>query len=476
MKLCAFSKSEILRGCILDECPLSLTTQEAAACPCRKRYYHVPPADLRVLGCEFPRDFRGDPIADPEAVTRSIRHRRARTKLGKAQTRRRPNPQEPAMNTTTATAVAEETARQQQHGESGESRQSASPATNGKSTALVKSVKNLSMYDRVTDPLDFISKMGGVLYNSKMFGCVNQDQGRALAYRFLVKREDPFDFVRRNDVIGGKVAMKSATMLADFRTVAGGSHRIIERTPERAAIELTLGRTKTLFEFAWAEAQGEDYVFKSDANNGKIPKRLADGTLNPAALKDNWSTPRRRMQMLWARVVSDAVRSVAPEINYGAYTPEELGGQADETREEGVIDAEFEIVESLRPEPGRAELLAESEALSAISPPLTPFVTPAAPPSAPPVAAADETRALLLELKRLKDELLSDEQYRAILDKRGVKTARDLPVDVLGDLVHKLREIQARKAAVAEQQAWAEQAIPSSAEQPPEPAGDSAGN
>ena len=39
--------------------------------------------------------------------------------------------------------------------------------------------------------------------------------------------------------------------------------------------------------------------------------------------KDNWATPRSRMQMLWARVVSDGVRTMAPEICSGIYTPEE---------------------------------------------------------------------------------------------------------------------------------------------------------
>ena len=40
-------------------------------------------------------------------------------------------------------------------------------------------------------------------------------------------------------------------------------------------------------------------------------------------LKAKYSTPRARMQMLWARCVSDGVRVVAPECVQGIYTPEE---------------------------------------------------------------------------------------------------------------------------------------------------------
>jgi len=41
-------------------------------------------------------------------------------------------------------------------------------------------------------------------------------------------------------------------------------------------------------------------------------------------LKFNWSTPRKRKQMLWARLVSDVVRAIAPQVVKGIYTPEEV--------------------------------------------------------------------------------------------------------------------------------------------------------
>jgi len=70
MHLCTFSKSSILAGHILPECPLNLNRTTAKKCQCRKRLYGVPPADLRVLSCTYPVDWRGRPVIKPSpAVT-----------------------------------------------------------------------------------------------------------------------------------------------------------------------------------------------------------------------------------------------------------------------------------------------------------------------------------------------------------------------------------------------------------------------
>jgi len=75
MNLCAYSKSEVLAHDILAVCPLKLNTTEAKHCPCRRRRYHVPPADLRVLSCEFPQAWNGDPLTNPSAVKSNIQRR-----------------------------------------------------------------------------------------------------------------------------------------------------------------------------------------------------------------------------------------------------------------------------------------------------------------------------------------------------------------------------------------------------------------
>ena len=120
------------------------------------------------------------------------------------------------------------------------------------------------------------------------------------------ERKSPTEIARRYHIIDGRLSMKAGAMLADFR-VRGGRHRIIERSPERAAIELTIDGQSQQFSFTWEEAKKEPFVYgKNDT------------------VKTNYATPRIRMQMLWARVVSDSIEAMAPEIAYGVYTPEEL--------------------------------------------------------------------------------------------------------------------------------------------------------
>jgi hypothetical protein len=51
-----------------------------------------------------------------------------------------------------------------------------------------------------------------------------------------------------------------------------------------------------------------------------------DGTVR---IKDNYATPRARMQMLWARTVSDGVRSICPGATRRRYTPTEIADFTD---------------------------------------------------------------------------------------------------------------------------------------------------
>lgn len=60
--LCTFSKSSILQDSILSACPLNLNSNQAKKCECRRREYHVPPCDLRVLRCTFPERWDGKPL------------------------------------------------------------------------------------------------------------------------------------------------------------------------------------------------------------------------------------------------------------------------------------------------------------------------------------------------------------------------------------------------------------------------------
>lgn len=327
----------------------------------------------------------------------------------------------------------------------------------------------MQLYSRIQDPLDAINKLGLAFAKSGMFGCANVEQGQVLAMTCLTEGLTPLEFQRRYHIISGRPSLRADYMLAEF-TNQGGEYTVIERSPETATIEVKIGKRKGLFTFTIAEAMGEEYVYNKMANDGKIPKVGADGKINDKACKDNWSTPRRRAQMLWNRVVSDAIRTICPTVNHGGYTPDELGGDEIENETEGPpvqvatakaesaaplsgdplgepIDAEFVVVKdepkSERPTEPPAEKKEESKPVEE---------KPADPPfKTEPMYDRD---GLLVRLKTAKEALgLSPEQYRGILAKRGATSAKDLTDPELASLVNacetKLETLRKQREAEA---------------------------
>jgi hypothetical protein len=165
----------------------------------------------------------------------------------------------------------------------------------------------IDLYSRINDPIAAIKTAGDFFARSGMFGCDRIEQGMVLAMACMAERKSPVEIAATYHLQDGKLSMKAEAMLGRFHAI-GGKSRIISRTPEKAEVELTKGDGKATFAFTLDEAKSEEYVYAKD---GKT-------------FKKNWSTPRKRMQMLWARVISDGVRAMAPEVLNGSYTPEEI--------------------------------------------------------------------------------------------------------------------------------------------------------
>lgn len=446
MNLCTYSQSEILASDILPSCPLDLKRVQAAKCPCRKREYHVTEYDLRVLSCTFPETFRGDAIDDPEAVKRNVA---IATKTKKRE-----------RNLTMSTDVT----TLDQTDQTGEPQADPVEAIHGGALApLHPSATAATVYDRIADPLDFINKFGGAIYRSRMFGCGTIEQGQVLAMACYCERMNPIQLTRTYHIIGGSITMKSEAMLAQLR-LRGGSHEILSRTPEKAGIRLTTGtgrgRQTHEFWFAWEEAQKEPFV--KDSRGG---------------YKTNWATPRSRMQMLWARVVSDGVRAMMPEINSGLYTPEEADDFTGHTidvavepaaRQQQQAQVEAEFTRQLNGAAAPASATANTAPATALPPTID--VAAQAPPtksraSAPPRDAsqaeaatemapseaasaetsADERRAMLLDIRKLKDKLGIDaEQWKKVLSRYGVVSALALDAEQV-DLLRSRLEMKVRE-------------------------------
>lgn len=171
----------------------------------------------------------------------------------------------------------------------------------------------MAVYNKIVDPVQFVINFGDTLFNSGMFGCKNKDQGRTLALTCLTEGISPFRIKQRYHLIAGNFSMRADAMLAGLVKI-GGKYRIKRRTSENASIEIEVGEETQTFNLSWSDAKKEPFCYETNKKGQPVPDEL----------KKNWRTPRARMQMLWARVVSDGVRAMAPQVVVGSYTPEEL--------------------------------------------------------------------------------------------------------------------------------------------------------
>lgn len=139
-----------------------------------------------------------------------------------------------------------------------------------------------------------LEKMAFRIEKSKIMGCKQAGDGMVILSSCLQTGMSLLEFTSKYAIVDGKPAMWSDNMLTNFRD-RGGKHKVLKRDSEEAKVELEKDGVTTTFAFTWQEAKKEKFPY---AHNGKY--------------KDNWSTPRGRMQMLWHRVVSDAVKTIDP--------------------------------------------------------------------------------------------------------------------------------------------------------------------
>lgn len=280
-------------------------------------------------------------------------------------------------------------------------------------------MNDLQVYQRIENPIQAAAEMGRAMSASGMFGLKNPEAGMVVALTCLCEGITPIDFGRTYHLIMGRPSMRSDAMLAEFRK-AGGTHKVLSRTPELCAVELSFKGQTAEFSLSWEECEKEDF---SRARNERTGEILWDTP------KDNYAYPRKRMQMMWARVISDGVRTLTPEIVAGVYTPEEtedfIEGEivakpaalspadaiakaaslaVQETEAEAVVDAEYEV----------------------------------------PFGTSNDVQIAKLDMLRKKLEL-SDQEWAAALHKRSVTDVRQLSAEQADELILRMEARLAKK-------------------------------
>jgi len=177
-----------------------------------------------------------------------------------------------------------------------------------------------------------LQTLGQVLSQSELFGAKTPAQGLAIVAMCQQKRISWMDFMQNFHMIKGTVSKKTDAMLADLHRI-GGTHKVICRTPEKAECVFKCGESEYTSSITWEECLEEPFVY-CGGKEDDIVTAIINGHKwpngKPLELKTKYRTPRSRKQMLWARCVSDGVRTVAPECCQGVYTPEEVSDFAED--------------------------------------------------------------------------------------------------------------------------------------------------
>lgn len=312
---------------------------------------------------------------------------------------------------------------------------------------------DLSIYERIPDPMAAVTQLGNVIARSGVANLTSIEQGHLLAWECLSTKTPILTLIKENHFIGGKLSMKADCMLAKFME-RGGKVRQLQRTPDVCEIELTpAGGEPKAFKLTWLEAQGEPYPYDMNQfdkdKESKLVKAIIAwqaGTGRQPEFKTKYSTPRARMQMQWARLVSDSVRSVDPGVNYGRYTPEELDDIGDdETPPEKPVTQK----KSARQVMEEAAAKTEGEVVDG-SFTVIPDAKPAATTATPPTTGEPNefaTHSQVEQIRNLYGVLgIGPDQQAEILRNKGVSSLRSLTAKMADEMLGKL---QATAAEIA---------------------------
>lgn len=177
----------------------------------------------------------------------------------------------------------------------------------------------MKSYAEMAAAIGAVEKMGTWIHLSGMFGTKSTAQGCVIAMECYINNIPVMEYQRRNGLMMGRPYVPYDATAAAFEE-SGGKIKLIARTADLAKAEFTWNGILHVMEFSWEDAKKEPVVYEGKESDvvdsllaGKSPK-----------LKSKYATPRSRATMLWARLISDSVKAIAPKCNFGTYSLEEV--------------------------------------------------------------------------------------------------------------------------------------------------------
>jgi len=170
-------------------------------------------------------------------------------------------------------------------------------------TALITSQAR-EIYAKIENPMTAIAELGNMFHKSGIMGVSTPGDGAVVALTCMCEGITPLEFAKTYHIINGRPSMRADMMHAKFRS-AGGKVAWLNMGDDGKAAEAT-------FEF-----EGQQAPIKYTIEDAK--NVVGDKLDKPDS---NWK--KDRGAMLRARLITKAIRILAPELIAGVYTPEEL--------------------------------------------------------------------------------------------------------------------------------------------------------
>jgi hypothetical protein len=257
------------------------------------------------------------------------------------------------------------------------------------STALITSRAN-EIYAKIENPMTAIAELGNMFHKSGIMGVSTPGDGAVVALTCMCEGITPLEFAKTYHIINGRPSMRADMMHAKFRG-AGGKVSWINMGDDGKAAEAT-------FEFD-GQTQQMKYTIE-DAKNV-----VGDKLDKPDS---NWR--KDRGAMLRARLITKAIRILAPELIAGVYTPDELEDSGAVSTPAPAKDRAARKKE-LEAEAATITVVEDAQTTNAVVPPVDEPVIDAVVELPPFAAESDDdqptTNELLQELVKLGQKMPS---------------------------------------------------------------------
>lgn len=176
-------------------------------------------------------------------------------------------------------------------------------------TALTVS-RASEIYSKIENPMAAITDLGKLFHQSQIMGVSTPGDGAVLALTCMCEGITPLEFAKTYHIIKGRPSMKADAMSARFRQ-SGGKVRWINLGDDGKEAKAEFSYDGQTLEIAYTIDDAKKVMGKDDKGKDRIDQP-----------DSNWS--KDRGAMLRARLITKAVRIIAPELIAGVYTPEEL--------------------------------------------------------------------------------------------------------------------------------------------------------